>query len=244
LLDGLDGELSADQRRDLERVLVNGEQLLGLINDVLDVSRLEADRFEVHPEPIVLADVIAGALAAVEPVARRKALELRTELPADLPLVLADPDRLRQVLLNLLSNATKFTQAGWIAVRARRADRWVEVTVSDTGPGVPEEAHEYIFERFRQVDGSSTRRHGGVGLGLAIVRQLVELQGGSIRVDSAPGRGSNFTFTIPVADQDGALATLEHSQRRVPSTSRPSRLGPLKRTRPSAPSRPTWAVVR
>ena len=199
MLDGLDGELTPDQRRDLGRVLTNGEHLLGLINDILDLSRLEAGRFEVRPEPTLLSEMVQGALAALEPLARRKGLTLETDLPAGMPLVMADSDRVRQVLLNLLSNAIKFTDAGRISVRGRALDGFAEVTVSDSGAGIPESAHHYIFESFRQVDGSSTRRHGGVGLGLAIVRQILELHGGSISVRSAVGQGSHFTFTLPLA---------------------------------------------
>src|ERR671931_1342956 len=131
-------------------------------------------------------------------MALKKGLSLEVLLPDGLPPVVADPDRLRQVLLNLLSNAVKFTDAGREAVRARAVDGMVEVTVSDTGVGIPESALGYIFESFRQADGSSTRRHGGTGLGLAIARQLIEMQGGTIRVASTPGQGSDFTFTLPV----------------------------------------------
>jgi signal transduction histidine kinase len=197
MLDGLDGELTPAQRRDLGRVLANGEHLLGLINDVLDLSKIEAGQFQVYPEPTLLGEVVQGALAAVEPLARRKALRLEFSLPPGLPPVMADPDRLRQVLLNLLSNAVKFTDAGAVRVLARALDDVTEVTVSDTGPGVPPDAQQTIFERFRQLDGSSTRRHNGTGLGLAIARQLLELMGGSIRLSSTPGRGSDFIFTLP-----------------------------------------------
>ena len=131
-------------------------------------------------------------------MALKKGLSLEVLLPDGLPPVVADPDRLRQVLLNLLSNAVKFTDAGRVAVRARAVEGMVEVTVSDTGVGIPESALGYIFESFRQADGSSTRRHGGTGLGLAIARQLIEMQGGTIRVASTPGQGSDFTFSLPV----------------------------------------------
>ena len=206
MLDGLDGEPTPEQRRDLGRVLANGEQLLTLINDILDLSRMEAGHFNVFPEATLLSQVVQSALASVEPLARRKGLALGCELPSGLPLVMADPDRLRQVLLNLLSNAVKFTEAGGVAVGARAAEGFVEVTVSDTAPGLPESAHQYIFESFRQVDGSSTRRHGGTGLGLAISRQLVELHGGSIRVRSRLGEGSEFSFTVPIALLEEAAA--------------------------------------
>lgn len=199
MLDGVDGELNDAQQRDLRRVLSSGEHLLGLINSILDLSKIEAGRFEIFPEPLFLPDVVATALAAIEPLARKKGLELRTELPPRLPLVMADPDRLRQVLLNLLSNAVKFTDQGQVVVSAAPRNGCVEIVVADTGPGIPESALEYIFESFRQVDGSSTRRHGGTGLGLAIVRKLLELHGGSVRVESTLGEGSRFICTLPAA---------------------------------------------
>ena len=131
--------------------------------------------------------------------AAAKGLDLRVDVAADLPPVLADPQRLRQVLLNLAGNAVKFTEAGGVAIEARPAGNGVEIAVSDTGIGIPPDALPHVFDEFRQADSSTTRRYGGSGLGLSIARRLVDLHGGTIHVESAPGAGSTFVVELPAA---------------------------------------------
>jgi signal transduction histidine kinase len=137
-------------------------------------------------------------LTAVEPLAAEKHLALKSELPADLPRAHGDERRIAQVLLNLVGNAIKFTDAGEVVVRASAANGSFTIAVRDTGPGIPQADHGKIFEEFQQADTSSTRKKGGTGLGLAIVKRIVEMHGGKIGVESRPGQGATFAFTLPV----------------------------------------------
>lgn len=176
-------------------------RLLALINDLLDVTRLECGQIELKTAPVRLEEVFARATDEVQPAAEQAALELRLDIPLVLPPVMADLERLHQVLINLLDNAIKFTRpGGTITVRAERTDDAVRICAIDTGVGVPKEQLERIWDRFHQADSSAGRHFGGTGLGLAIVRQLVEMQGGTVEARSAgPGTGSSFGFTLPVA---------------------------------------------
>ena len=150
-----------------------------------------------------LADLVSEAADLVRPIAERKSLDLRTSVDRSIPPVLADRDRIYQVLSNLLANAVKFTERGSVTVSAALTNGWVTVSVSDTGIGVAAEEQSYIFDEFRQADASTTRKYGGTGLGLAICRTLVTLHGGRIWVESPPGGGSTFRFTLPVAVRAG-----------------------------------------
>jgi len=194
-------ELDPEQRDYLETVRTSAQCLLSLLNDVLDFSKIEAGRMELETVEFQLRDWIAAAVKTVSPGAREKNLDLSWSVAPQVPdLLLGDPVRLRQVLLNLLGNAVKFTQAGSVRVEAAldsiSGDQvCLAFSVIDTGPGIPAEKHGVIFEAFRQADGSVTRRHGGTGLGLYICSQLVHLLGGTIRVESQPGAGSTFRFT-------------------------------------------------
>jgi len=205
LLEGLDGELNEAQTKDVEIVLSSAEDLLKLISDILDLSKIEADRLELHLQPTDVQDCIETVVRQMMPLATGKGLKLVVEHTPDLPHALADGARVRQVLLNLVSNAVKFTEQGEVRIRSWVEGTMLAVSVSDTGIGLAPAALEYIFEAFRQVDSSSTRQFGGTGLGLTIARNLVELQGGSVTVESELGRGSTFTFTLPLAtfDMDG-----------------------------------------
>ncbi|HET9581497.1 MAG TPA: ATP-binding protein, partial [Gemmatimonadota bacterium] len=206
-LDGIFGEISPEIRDTLERVRSNGLHLLGLINDVLDLSKIEAGRLTLSLDDYSLEGVVHGVLAAVEPLAAEKALKLEALVAPDLPPGRGDERRIHQVLLNLVGNAIKFTEAGGVQVRATTADGAFVVSITDTGPGIAEADQRRIFEEFQQADGSSTRRKGGTGLGLAIARRFVELHGGRIRVESSPGVGSTFSFTLPVrVDRQAATA--------------------------------------
>ena len=194
-------ELSAEQREYLEAAHYSAEALLGLLNDILDLSKIEAGRMELEPLDFVLRDVMHSASRTLEVRARQKGLALNLEILPPVPEALVgDPVRLRQVLLNLIGNAIKFTESGQVSVRVEvdslsDAEAMLHFTVSDTGIGIPDEKRKVIFEAFRQADGSTTRRYGGTGLGLGICSRLVELMGGRIWVESEPDRGSAFHFT-------------------------------------------------
>jgi signal transduction histidine kinase/HAMP domain-containing protein len=185
------------QYENLEKILVSAEHLLSLINDVLDLAKVEAGRTEVYPVEFVLGPMLAECLHTVEPVLKSEQVRLVQEVAADLPTLYTDRDKVKQILMNLLSNAVKFTHAGTIALTARSHKGTIAITVADTGIGIPEAALEHIFEEFRQVDSSTTREYGGTGLGLAISRQFARLMGGDITVQSTVGAGSTFTLTLP-----------------------------------------------
>jgi len=213
MLKGIDGPLTDLQRTDLTSIYNNGQHLLGLINDVLDISRIEAGKIELVFESVDLRSIIDGVMSTAVGLVKDKPVQLIQEVSDDLPIVRADSTRIRQVLLNLMSNAAKFTEKGSITVRAWADNEHVTITVADTGVGVPEEYREKIFEEFQQVDGSATRSVGGTGLGLAICRHFVELHSGHIWMESKVGVGSAFTFTIPIFGpdyvKDPELAALE-----------------------------------
>jgi len=185
------------QYENLEKILVSAEHLLSLINDVLDLAKVEAGRTEVYPVEFVLGPMLAECLHTVEPVLKSEQVRLVHEVAADLPTLYTDRDKVKQILMNLLSNAVKFTHTGTITLTARSHQGTIIMTVTDTGIGVPEAALEHIFEEFRQVDSSTTREYGGTGLGLAISRQFARLMGGDITVQSTVGVGSAFTLTLP-----------------------------------------------
>jgi signal transduction histidine kinase len=198
------GELSERQDDALHRMQSASEHLLELVNDILDLARIEAGRMPVHLEPVSLAALVGSVLNSVEPMAQAKGLRLRVEVPAELPALITDRTRVKQIVLNLLSNAVKFTREGSVTVAARAlpGDEEVELVVADTGIGIAPESLPGIFDDFRQVDQSSTREFGGTGLGLSIVRKLLGLLGGSIRAESAPGVGTTFTVTLPLRSHD------------------------------------------
>jgi signal transduction histidine kinase len=200
MLSGMTGELNEKQSQFVESILTGGESLLNLINDILDLTKIEAGRLELNREPVDLRAALLGVLPVVKPRAQEKRIRISTFLPTDLPSVFADPGKLNQILLNLLTNGIKYThENGSVSVEARSAGAEVEIWVNDTGIGVAKEDLEKIFQRFTQIDSSATRSQGGTGLGLAITKELVELHGGGIRVQSKLGKGSSFVFTMPIA---------------------------------------------
>jgi signal transduction histidine kinase len=201
LLSGMTGEVSDKQRGILRSILNSGEALLNLINDILDLTKIEAGKLELNLEPVDLRATLVSVLSVVKPRARDKDLQISTFLPADLPPLWADSAKLGQVLLNLLTNAIKYTpEHGRVGIEARPTmDGLVEIRVNDTGIGISADDLDRIFERFTQIDSSSTRSQGGTGLGLAITRDLIQLHGGAVRVQSQIGRGSSFIFTVPQA---------------------------------------------
>ncbi len=190
--------LPARQHENLEKILISADQLLALINDVLDLSKIEAGRTEILGVNVELDAVVDECFHTVEPMASNKQLQLRKEVEDALPTVFTDKGKLEQILINLLSNAVKFTEEGTVTVTVQRRDSEVAIAVADTGIGIPEEALELIFEEFRQVDSTAGRQYGGTGLGLAISRRLTRLMGGNLKVESTVGVGSTFTVTLPI----------------------------------------------
>jgi len=198
LLEGLNGPLTDSQASDLGRVRTAAQNLLGLINGLLDLAKIEAGQMDVQPQSFDLAAVAADVVDLLSEQARSKGLALRTEVDPTLAPAWADPHQVRQVLVNIVGNAIKFTAKGEIVIHAAVANDFLEVIVADTGEGISTEAQAFIFDEFRQADGSSRRRHGGTGLGLSIARRFVWMNGGRIWVESASGQGSRFHFTLPL----------------------------------------------
>jgi two-component system, sensor histidine kinase and response regulator len=203
LLEGSEGLLTAEQREDIGYIHQAGGRMIALINQMLDLSRMEAGRLELATEPVDLVQVIEHVRQDVAPQAAAKSLSLQIDLPASLPLVMGDAERLRQILLNLVGNAVKFTDEGCVRVAAAPTSTGgVDIVVRDTGIGIPPDALPFIFDEFRQVDSGLTRRHGGAGLGLAIARKLTEQMGGSIRVNSEVNVGSTITLHLPIGKRE------------------------------------------
>src|SRR5215471_18124963 len=207
ILDNIYGEMPEKARAVLERLQANGRHLLGLINDVLDLSKIEAGQLTLSLEDYSLSDVVHGVVSAVEPLAAEKRLGFKAEVPSDLPIGFGDGRRLSQVLLNLVGNAIKFTDKGEVAIRAEAANGAFTVAVCDTGPGIAPPDQAKIFEEFQQADSSITRKKGGTGLGLSIAKRIIEMHGGQIWVESEPGKGSIFYFTLPVRVEAQARAS-------------------------------------
>jgi signal transduction histidine kinase len=196
------GSLPGEQRRSAEIIRRSGETLLEIINDILDFSRIEAGRIELDDIPFDLGEILKEVVELLSLRVAPKEIELVSEISPEIPSALrGDPGRLRQILVNLVGNAVKFTESGEVVVRASLEFQdptavTVRFSVRDTGAGIPVEIQEKIFDAFTQADGSTTRKFGGTGLGLTISRQLVEMMGGTIRVESEPGKGSDFFFTV------------------------------------------------
>ena len=182
----------------LERVQSNGRHLLGLINAVLDLSKIEAGQLTLSINDYSLKEVVQSVFVAVESLATAKRLALKVDVPAALPTGRGDEQRIVQVLLNLVGNAIKFTEAGEVAIAASVENGAFTVAVRDTGPGIADADQTRIFEEFQQVDNSSTRSKGGTGLGLAISKRIIEMHGGRIWVESKQGQGSTFSFSLPI----------------------------------------------
>ncbi len=187
------------QNDNLQKVLISSEHLLSLINDLLDLAKIESGRMEVFPESFKVEEVIQVATSTVEPMLKDGRVRLITEINRDVPTLNTDREKLKQSILNLLSNAAKFTEKGEIKVSAWQENGSLKLVVSDTGIGMKKEALENIFEEFRQADMSSSRKFGGTGLGLAIVKRFVNLLGGDIGGESEVGKGSTFTITLPLS---------------------------------------------
>jgi len=194
------GELTDKQDEYVGDILGSGRHLLSLINDILDLSKIEAGRMELDLADFPLGPAVDNALALVKERAQRHGVSLTSEIDSGIDQIHADERKFKQVLLNLLSNAVKFTpEGGSVRVRAKKNGAWLEVAVSDTGAGIAPEDQTAVFEEFKQVGNDRARRAEGTGLGLPLTKRIVELHGGEMRLESALGRGSTFSFTLPLS---------------------------------------------
>jgi signal transduction histidine kinase len=194
------GPMNEKQVNMAVRIMKNTQRLLGLINDLLDQAQMEAGKLTIHIAPLKPAELLEAMHGLLDKTASDKRLRLTSEIDDDLPEILnGDSARLQQILVNLVTNAIKFTDQGEVRVNLRRTDdaKW-GIEVADTGQGIPEADLPYIFDTFRQVEGATTRVHGGFGLGLSIVKQLVNLMSGDVRVESQVNNGTKFTITLPL----------------------------------------------
>jgi CheY-like chemotaxis protein/CHASE3 domain sensor protein len=235
LMDNRHGNLNDEQVKFAQTIYSAGNDLLTLINDILDLSKVEVGKLDVRPDTIVLARTVDELENTFSPVAQLRKLELTFELDEQVPATMrTDPTRLQQILKNLLSNALKFTEQGGVSLRIHRPEPGkLAFDVKDTGIGIPEGQHEVIFEAFRQADGTTNRRYGGTGLGLSISRDLARLLGGELSVTSAPGRGSTFTLVLP--EQFTAADGVREPARPAPP--------PARRLPKAQPARePAWAT--
>ena len=198
LIQELPGPLNAEQRKQLEMVRESSRHLLALITDVLDISKIEAGQLVVHGEPFDLRASIMKVLGIVKPLAEKRHLTLQADLAAATGSLFSDPRRIEQILLNLLTNAIKFTEEGTVTLGVEKDEASVRFSVADTGIGINPENLNKLFQPFQQVDSGLTRQHEGTGLGLAICQRLAGLLGGKIEVTSALGKGSVFTLTLPL----------------------------------------------
>jgi signal transduction histidine kinase len=203
ILDNIYGEAPDRIRQVIERVQTNGRHLLGLINDVLDLTKIEAGQLTLSLADYSLKELVDGVIIALEPLAVEKCLAFKADLPAHLPVGHGDERRISQVLLNLVGNAIKFTDKGEVAIAASAANGSFTVAVCDSGPGISASDQARIFDEFQQADSSSTRRKGGTGLGLSIAKRIIEMHNGRIWVQSALGKGSTFFFSLPVRVHQG-----------------------------------------
>jgi signal transduction histidine kinase len=223
MLKGLEGPLTPGQEEELTIIHNSGQHLLALINDVLDISKINAGKLVLSFDEVDLYELVEDVRATVVALINDKPVVLVSKVDPALPMVRGDPRRVRQILLNLLSNAAKFTEEGVIEVharlvdalnsRTRRVEPFVEVAVEDTGVGIPRGKLREIFKEFTQVDDSDSRSAGGTGLGLPITKKLVSMHDGHIWVESEVGRGSCFTFTLPVYRQGVESFTLEEEEK-------------------------------
>ncbi len=229
-----DGNLNPEQIKFADTIYSAGNDLLTLINDILDLSKIEAGKLDVRSEEIALSRLRDELTDVFRPVARDKGIELTTAIETDVPpTMVTDSTRLQQVLKNLLSNALKFTERGGVELRVRRvAGGRIAFDVKDTGIGIPRDQHEVIFEAFRQADGTTNRKYGGTGLGLSISRDLARLLGGELTLDSAPGRGSTFTLVLPERLRPSDVPSAAPTGLRPP----PASPSPSARTSTAAPS--------
>ena len=229
----LDTDLTSEQQNYLETSLRSSEELLAVINDILDLSKIEAGRLELRPRPFSVREVLNTVLTSFGPSVQEKGLDMANEIDPGVPeVVVGDRDRLRQILINLVGNAIKFTDHGFVKVTGEmasiRSDRaLVRFSVQDTGSGIPQDQHERIFDHFCQVDDSLTRKHGGTGLGLSITGSLVRMMGGRVWLDSTSGKGSTFHFTVSFGVAEDRTASSAGSESSDAASRSPNPIKPL-----------------
>ncbi|HZR99073.1 MAG TPA: response regulator [Chloroflexota bacterium] len=232
-----DDPATARRRRYVSYIHDSGRHLLSLVNDILDLAKVEAGRMELHATTFDVATSLRAVEAVTRPLTEQKQLALTTDVAPGVTTLHADEGKFKQVLYNLLANAVKFTpEGGRVAILARLAKGALEVTVADTGIGIAPADHERIFEEFQQVDGAVGRRHDGTGLGLALTRRLVELQGGRIWVESALGAGSRFTFTVPLAAAAPSPPARSQGERGLEALSSPATLSQEEKVPAASPA--------
>ena len=199
LLNGVTGPVSDQQRKSLTRIDSNSRHLLALINDILDITRIEAGRMPLNLSTFRFPELVNEVMSELEPIIKRSNLVVSARMPRSLPSLKSDRQKVKQIVLNLLSNALKFTPAGSVTISATHngKNRFVDIAVKDTGVGIPPDDQVKVFEDFRQLDSSPARGYGGTGLGLSICRRLSQMLGGTIELESEPGRGSTFTLRLP-----------------------------------------------
>jgi signal transduction histidine kinase len=198
LVDGLYGTIPDKALEVLDRIQKDGKHLLGLINDVLDISKIDAGQLSLSLSDYSFHSIVETVISSTGSLAHAKSIEVRSVVPPDLPIGYGDERRLTQVVLNLVGNAIKFTDTGYVEIRVDSVGDHFKIAIEDTGPGIPLADQTRIFDEFQQVDNSITREKGGSGLGLSISRRLVRAHGGNIDVHSTPGVGSTFTVVLPV----------------------------------------------
>jgi signal transduction histidine kinase/CheY-like chemotaxis protein/CHASE3 domain sensor protein len=238
LADNKAGNLTEEQVKFAQTISSAGKDLLALINDILDLSKIEAGKVEVAVETVTLASLCQDLQTTFEPLASQKGLEFALQVEPGTPATIdTDPQRAGQILKNLLSNAIKFTERGSVELRAFASGGGVSFAVRDSGIGIPQQQQDVIFEAFRQADGSTHRKYGGTGLGLSISRDLARLLGGDVTVTSAPGEGSLFTLTLPLV-YAGPIAPAVHGTRAGNGIAQPAAAQPLVNTLSKAPASP------
>jgi len=198
ILQGIPGEINKEQRKQLSMVYSAARHLLSLINDILDLSRIESGKMEVSMERFKIQGVVSEVAESMSPMISQKDLRLITEIPDETLEIYSDRKKVLQILLNLTNNAVKFTEIGEVRIECKIEDDNLEVSVSDTGIGIKKENIDMLFDAFRQINGTAQRRYEGAGLGLYLCQKLVTLLGGRIWVESEYGKGSRFTFTLPI----------------------------------------------
>ncbi len=203
ILKGITGEINEEQKKQLSMVYGSAKHLLELINDILDLSRIESGKMEIFVTRFKIEEVISEVTHILSPMISKKGLRLVTEMPDETPEIYSDRKKVFQILLNLANNAVKFTSKGEIRIDCRMDNHNLTVSVSDTGIGIKRENMGYLFKAFRQIDGSAQRRYEGAGLGLYLCRKLVAILGGEIGAESEYEKGSRFTFSLPVRLRKG-----------------------------------------
>lgn len=200
MLRGVNGSINEMQEKDLSIVVSSGRRLLNLVNDILDISKLKNRDIKLYKKSLNINKIISSIVNVFNYLNKNKAVKIVLKIPSNIPCILADEDRFNQIMYNLIGNAVKFTDKGYICIYAAQENDYVKIIVEDTGEGIPEDKISKIWEAFEQIDTSITRKHGGTGLGLYITKQLIELHGGEIIVESELGIGSKFIFTLPVSE--------------------------------------------